>query len=131
MRPHQQPALEDWDFVTATPIHGEDVYNVVVGTLADSTVHHGMRWSVFMVRAASRNPFVFFDSAPDSGYSTDDIPPGPPSLLSVAYGTPQGNVLTWTASQSPDLLGYKIYRSATQNALSQDPGDFLALTRGR
>jgi hypothetical protein len=126
----RQPALEGWDFVTATPIHGEDVYNVVVATLADSTARHGMRWSVFMVRAASRDPFLFYDSAPDSGYSTDDIPPGPPSLLSVAYGTPQGNVLTWTASTSPDLFGYKIYQSASQTTPSEDPGDFLALTHG-
>jgi hypothetical protein len=128
--PERKPALEGWDYVVATPIHGEDVYHVVVATLADSTTSRGMRWSVFMVRAATSNPFVFFDSAPDSGYSTDDIPPGPPSLLSVAYGTPHGNVLTWAASPSPDLFGYLIYRSAAQSGPSQDDGHFVALTHG-
>ncbi len=121
----RQPNLEGWDWVTAVPNHGENEYNVLVGTLADSTITQGMRWSVFMVRATTSSAFTFYDSPPDSGYSTDDILPIPPTVFGVAYGTPTGNVLTWSASKSEDLLGYKVYRSVNHTL---EPTTFVGFT---
>ena len=123
----RRPLLEGWDFVTALPAHGEGAYNVVVGTLADSTRMNGMRWSVFMVRAASYNPFVFYDSAPDSGYSLDNIPPTPPSQLTVDYGAPGGTGLNWTRSEARDLLSYKVFR--TPDGVSPTARDVVVVTR--
>lgn len=122
----RRPLLEDWDFVTTVPAHGESIYHVIVGTLADSTRTLGMHWSVFMVRAASHDPFTFFDSAPDSGYSLDNTPPDPPTEFVVSYGTPEGTHLRWTRPDAPDLLGYKVFRSPTGSALTER--DFVTLT---
>ncbi len=107
----REPLLAGWDFVTTVPNHGESEYNVVVGTLADSTAEAGVRWSVFMVRATTSSAFTFYDSPPDSGYSKDNILPVPPAAFGVTFGTPVGNKLVWTASESEDLLGYKLYRA--------------------
>jgi hypothetical protein len=70
-----------------------------------------MNWSVFMVRAATSNDFLFYDSAPDSGYSLDNVAPNPPSALAVSHG-PDGTALRWTASDAHDLLGYRVFRDA-------------------
>ncbi len=122
----RQPTLEGWDYVTLVPNHGEEIYHAVVGTLIDSTAIDGTQWSVFFVRATTSSAFTFFDSPPDSGYSTDDILPVPPGVFSVAYGGPTGNVLTWSASESEDLLGYKVYRSSSH--MDPDPSEFVMFT---
>jgi len=75
--------LDGWDFVAAVPAHGDNIYSVVVPTLADSTIAQGMHWSVFLVRAATATPLTFFDSPPDSGYSVDNLAPAPPSGLAL------------------------------------------------
>jgi hypothetical protein len=123
----RQPLLEDWDFVTSAPAHGEAVYNVVVGTLADSTVTNGMHWSVFMVRATTNSAYQFYDSAPDSGYSLDNTPPPAPTTFSVAYGDPDGTVLTWARSNARDLLGYKVFR--TTAGIAPTDRDLVTVTR--
>ena len=56
------------------PATTEDVYETVVPTLADSNAT-GIHRSTFFVRAATATPGVFYDSAPDSGYSVDNLPP--------------------------------------------------------
>jgi hypothetical protein len=104
----------DWDFLASVPAHGEASYNVVVATLADSTINNGMHWSVFHVRAATTDPFVFFDSAPDSGYSLDNLAPLAPAAFSVTYGA-TANALRWDPPVDEDFHLFRIYRDA-------DPG---------
>ncbi|HXV13021.1 MAG TPA: FlgD immunoglobulin-like domain containing protein, partial [Candidatus Krumholzibacteria bacterium] len=102
--------LEGWEYVGSLPAHGETIYNVIAPTLADATHRFGMHWSVFFVRAATAQPLVFFDSPPDSGYSEDNNPPGPPSSLVVAYQPALGNELDWTAPSDADVYEYRVYR---------------------
>lgn len=64
--------LEGWDFVAELPARGDTVYQTIVPTLCDSTAG-GICWSVFMVSAESQYPLVYFDSAPDSGYSVNNL----------------------------------------------------------
>lgn len=99
----------DWDFLGSVPAHGEPVYNVVVATLSDSTINSGMHWSIFYVRAATNDPFVFFDSTPDSGYSLDNLAPLAPAAFSVTYGT-NANVLRWDPPVDADFHFFRIYR---------------------
>ncbi len=56
------------------------------------------------------SPVVYFDSAPDSGYSIDNLPPLVPQNFSVAY-VESGNVLAWDPSDDADLDHYRVYRS--------------------
>jgi hypothetical protein len=56
------------------------------------------------------NPLVYFDSAPDSGYSEDNLPPDAPSGFVVSVSN-AGAELGWEASESRDFDYYRIYRS--------------------
>jgi len=107
--------LAGWEFVGAIPAHGELEYNMVVPTLADSNVAHGMHWSVFFVRAATADPVVFFDSAPDSGYSLDNLAPSVPASFAVSYNTGSGNSLSWDECPDADFDYFRVYRSTDPN----------------
>ena len=97
-----------WDFVMNLPATGEAEYNTLAETLCDST-EAGVRWSVFFVRAHTQTPTEFYDSAPDSGYSIDNLAPAAPAGFLVAYG--DGNTLSWDPSEDEDFQYFKIYRA--------------------
>ncbi len=101
------PAMSAWDFVDAVPAHGDSEYALVVETLADSTTSTGLHWSVFFIRAATAAPFTFYDSAPDSGYSVDNLAPGVPANLRLAQPT----VLVWDEAPEADFDFYTVYGS--------------------
>ena len=77
-------------------------------TLADSN-SSGFHKSVFFVRALTATPTTYYDSAPDSGYSVDNLPPVPPAPFTAAY-TSGATRLHWGASSEPDFWYYKLYR---------------------
>ena len=99
-----------WDFLTSIPSHGEDSYNTVLPTLTDSTIVDGMHHSVFFLRAATDDPFTFYDSPPDSGWSADNLAPHVPEDFFVNYAYPEGNELSWEESVDADFQYFKIYR---------------------
>lgn len=100
--------LGGWDYVASAPAHGESGYSLVVPTLADSTIADGQHWSVFLVRAATASPYVFFDSAPDSGWSLDNLAPSAPTGLALA-----GGVLSWAPSTAADFDYFSVFGSAS------------------
>jgi len=101
-------SYEDWEFAGAFPAHGHSTYNLIVPTLADSTISDGQHWSVFFVRAATDAPLLYFDSSPDSGYSVDNLAPNAPEGFAAAYGA---NVaLSWEPGVDEDFRHFKIYR---------------------
>ena len=65
-------------------------------------------WSVYYISAHTTTPSIFFDSPPDSGYSVDNIAPGVPLGMSVAYNTGSGNELAWDPSPEPDFQYYRM-----------------------
>lgn len=91
-----------WDFVTTVPAFGEDTYQCVVPTLCDSTVA-GVCWSVFAIRAINSS-YVYFDSPPDSGYSTDNLAPNAPENLKVL-----ASILSWDESVDEDFAYYSVF----------------------
>lgn len=101
------PLLDGWDYVASAPAHGEDIYSLVVPTLADSTIADGQHWSVFLVRAATASPYVFFDSAPDSGWSLDNLAPTAPTGFALT-----GGVLSWAPSPAADFDYFSVWGSA-------------------
>jgi hypothetical protein len=102
-----------WDYVTSVPARGEDFYSVVVPTLCDST-DGGMCRSYFFVSAETSDPFTYFDSQPDSGYSIDNLAPGPPAGLHMMSVTE----LAWEEALEEDFDYFAVYGS--------DDGDFDA-----
>jgi hypothetical protein len=109
--PEPAPALEGWDYVTTVPAEAEQHYSVVAPTLKDSTVTEGMHYTTFLIRARTATTGVHFDSAPDSGYSLDNLEPHVPSGLVVAYNTGGGNQLSWEPCPDEDFNVFRIYRS--------------------
>jgi hypothetical protein len=99
--------LAGWEFVGWVPAHGESEYNMIVPTLADSTVADGIHWSCFMLRAATAVPSTFIDSFTRCGYSLDNLAPGAPEGLTFS---PPG-VLAWDAAPEPDFDYFTVYGS--------------------
>jgi len=112
-----------WDFVAEVPARGEASYNTVVPTLADSN-STGRHYSVFFVSGVTANPFVFYDSAPDSGYSVDNLPPVPPAPFTGAYAS-GATYLHWGENTEPDLWYYAVYRGSTEDFVP-GPGNLIA-----
>ncbi len=119
----------DWDFLRTVPAFQEVTYSTIVATAADSTIADGMHYSAFFVRAMTASPGVFFDSAPDSGYSVDNLVPATPQGLFVAYSGVSGNSLSWQESPDSDFMHFKIYRGTTPD-FAIDPGAASHLTTG-
>lgn len=107
-----------WDFLATVPAHGEAYYQCVVPTLCDSTAEAGICWSVYFVRTMTDDPLTFYDSAPDSGYSIDNLEPNVPAGLAVAFAA-AGNLISWTQNEEPDVRYYCVYR---RERAAKDPG---------
>jgi len=102
--------LLGWDYVMRVPARGDLGYQTVAPTLWDSTAADGPRPTVFMISAATADPLTFFDSAPDSGCSVDNLAPSVPESLQVAY-TATENVVRWVAPADPDVERYQVWRT--------------------
>ena len=107
----------EWDIAATTVATGDTTYQVVVPTLCDSNAT-GMCRAVFLVRAVwTMNDYYYFypvDSAPDSGYSVDNIAPGVPNSFTAEL-KPSGNQLAWSAALPQDWQMFRVYRSADPN----------------
>ncbi|MCK4415238.1 MAG: right-handed parallel beta-helix repeat-containing protein [Candidatus Eisenbacteria sp.] len=101
--------MEGWDYVIAVPAHGDSIYQGVVPTLCDSTIASGVCWSVFLIRATTPDPFEYFDSPPDSGYSVDNLAPAAPGGLDL-----DGYQLTWNEAPEEDFDYFTVYGSSVE-----------------
>jgi hypothetical protein len=95
-----------WDYIATVPAHGESLYQYVSPTLCDST-DEGVCWSIFFIRGASDDPFDYYDSVPDSGYSIDNLAPAPPPGLVMTAA----NRLEWEQVPDEDFDYYTAYGS--------------------
>jgi hypothetical protein len=96
-----------WDFVAWLPAAGYEAYSMVVPTLYDSTVA-GMKWSVFFISGQARG--VVYETAPDSGYSVDNLAPFAPGNASLSLSGGKVN-LKWSEPIDADFQYFAIYRS--------------------
>lgn len=115
--------LGGWTEVGSVSAHGESEYSIDVPTIGDSTVALGQYYSVFFIRAATADPFTYYDSPPDSGYSLDNLAPGVP--MSFAYN---GGILTWDESQAADFDYFSVYGSNTNTFGSATLIDYTVAT---
>ena len=102
--------LAGWTYVGAAPAHLESEYSLVVPTLVDSGAG-GIRYSTFLVRAATAAPGTFYDSGPDSGYSADDLAPFAPAPFTGEYGGAT-TALHWGLSEVSDFKEFRLHRGS-------------------
>jgi hypothetical protein len=103
--------LNSYDYVASVTALQAAQYQMVVPTLEDSTAS-GMHRFTYVVVAHNTSLSDHTTSAPDSGYSVDNLSPIPPAgLLAVAQAGPQVE-LSWSAPVDPDVRSYTVYRSA-------------------
>jgi len=136
----ERARLAGWDCVGTVPARGDSTYQLVSPTLCDSTAEGGICWSVFLVSAVTPDPLVYFDSAPDSGYSVDNLAPGVPDGLRFEGAT----LLVWEESDAADFDYFTVYGSpldhldetaemiaytiATSMDIAESPHDYYHLT---
>ncbi|MCX5801234.1 MAG: T9SS type A sorting domain-containing protein [Candidatus Eisenbacteria bacterium] len=99
-----------WELMSEVKAYYLDGYSKVVSTLFDSTSvcneHH-----YFQVIAHGADPSQFWVSAPDSGYSVDNLSPVPPSGLAGGLNyQPAQVVITWQPNKEGDLSHYAVYK---------------------
>ena len=114
-----------WESVATQMAAGLAGYSIPVATLSDSIAASNPR-TAFMVEARSStylsSPHWF--SAPDSGYSVDNLPPAVPAPFVGQYAAGTTS-LHWNRNTEADLAGYRLYRG-TSVGFTPGPGNLLA-----
>ncbi|MFN8587182.1 MAG: T9SS type A sorting domain-containing protein [Candidatus Eisenbacteria bacterium] len=99
-----------WEYLGTQPAEALDSYSRVCATTSDSLGGSNPR-TYFMVeaRAGTAASSQRWSSAPDSGYSVDNLGPAAPAPLTGQYfaGTTR---LHWNPNTEADLEGYRVYR---------------------
>ncbi len=108
--PDLSPAETQWVFVGSVPAHGATDYKILAPTAADSTISYGPYYSTFFIRAATADPFTFFDSPVDSGYSLDNLAPSVP--FNLVYN---GGLLSWHDPTDADFDYFTVYGSTSDS----------------
>ena len=101
-----------WEPVAQLPAQRLEGYGYTAATTQDS-MRTGNPYTAFFVTALTADPNVFYDSAVDSGYSVDNLPPGSPHEVAGTYLAGQGFEITWAPVADPDVLEYHLHRGTT------------------
>jgi hypothetical protein len=113
-----------WEFVASVAANGFAGYSMVLPTEGDSVAGSNPR-TLFMVEARQSNGY-YWDSAPDSGYSVDNLAPGSVTPALGAYRVTDTR-LHWQNAVAPDLAGYIVHRG-TNPSFTPDASNFVAQT---
>jgi tripartite motif-containing protein 71 len=112
-----------WEWVANQDAYWFAGYSMTCPTLLDSTANNrGIHY--FQVMAHSTGGDDFWASAPDSGYSVDNLAPQAPQQLSGEYlaGT---TTLHWMPNTEADLAQYRLYRGKSADFVP-GPENFVA-----
>ena len=123
-----QPGAPDlivyWEALATLPAQRFPGYGYTAATTQDS-LRTGNPYTAFFITAATANVDVYYSSAPDSGYSVDNLPPKGPSGLTGGV-TASGFALHWNADPAPDLEAYRLYRGASAAFVPSDANQIAA-----
>ena len=101
-----------WSYVANVPATKLAQYSYIAPTIMDSTITGGMSWSTFYIAGYTGAGAAMYASAPDSGYSVDNLNPVKPAGLNASVVS-NGVKLAWTSPTDPDINYYAVYRGAT------------------
>ncbi|MFC1683573.1 hypothetical protein ACFL0G_05165, partial [Candidatus Zixiibacteriota bacterium] len=99
-----QEKTEFWELIGMQEAHLLEGYAYIAPTLSDSSAGDDAYHS-FFVSAHAGEPFPCWDSAPDSGYSVDDIDPAKTQIGIMVSGNAKGAVNTVWISWNKVTLG--------------------------
>jgi hypothetical protein len=118
----QGPSVYYWEYLASQSAYQLPSYSFVASTSGDS-VDGSNPLTAYMVQARTATN-QFWNSQPDSGYSTDDLAPVAPAPLTGHYsgGT---TALHWNPNPEPDLAEYRLYRGLSAG-FTPGPGNFVA-----
>lgn len=100
--------VEFWQALGTVPAGYVEGYAFLAPTTEDSTADANP-YTAFFVQTLTTDPFVFFRSATDSGYSVDNLAPPAPAAFHARYA-PGGVALHWLPSRAADVAGYRLHR---------------------
>ena len=104
-----------WEWIANVPAHSFETYAYTVRSLYDSTAT-STNWQYFMVTACTDDPFLYWDSPVDSGYSVDNLSPSPPANLTGHQLEHQaGLIISWSPNTEEDFKQYRLYSSTTRD----------------
>ncbi len=101
-----------WEYLGYVSAQGQAGYSVIEPTRGDSVAGSNPR-TLFMIEARyAAVTGEYWDSAPDSGYSVDNLAPAMPAPFTGAYENGLV-VLQWGASTASDFAEYRLYRGSS------------------
>jgi hypothetical protein len=116
-----------WEHLATVPARAVEGYAYVLSTRGDST-WSGLPWEVLRVAAEDTLHHETYFSAPDSGYSVDDLTPSAPAGL-VAVRDGDRLRVTWQPNSEPDLAGYRVYLADSPER-AREPAALVATLEG-
>ena len=100
-----------WELVGTQIAVGDSGYSFIAPTTSDSVAASNPK-TLFRIQARDVNGYAFWNSAPDSGYSVDNLPPAVPAPFAGALSAGVTH-LHWGENREPDLAGYRLYRGGS------------------
>jgi hypothetical protein len=97
-------------------------YSYVAPTTSDS-LPGSNPYTLFMIMALNAGNTLHWDSAPDSGYSIDNVGPTVPASLTGEYSGDAMH-LHWDRNPETDLAGYRLYRG-TSSSFTPGPSNLV------
>lgn len=114
-----------WEWVGNMDAHFLEHYAYSTATKNDSMAGNPAM-EYFFVSAHASDPFVYWDSAPDSGYSVDNLAPcAPVALTGEQSFVPEGLDISWEPNTEIDISHYNVYRGLSDDFI---PGSGNLLT---
>ena len=112
-----------WEYVGSVPARAREGYSFLAATTTDS-IQGSNPFTRFMVSAEASGTGYYWDSAPDSGYSVDDLAPPMPSPFTGDYASGV-STLQWGVSPAPDFAVFRLYRGSGVT-FEPDAGNLIA-----
>lgn len=104
-----------WEWIANADALGLSGYSYTASTKTDST-GFDLAMHYFQVVTHTQSPYTYWISAPDSGYSVDNLSPCPPlAVAAEQLYVPEGLEITWEPNTEPDLDMYVIHRGMTSD----------------
>jgi hypothetical protein len=100
-----------WEYVGSQVAAGDVGYSYVISTTSDS-VGTSNPYTMVRVQARASTGSTFWNSAPDSGYSVDNLAPPTPAPFTGQYASGTAT-LHWAVSTAADLAEYRLHRGGT------------------